>query len=66
MTLRRIVGTLMLMVLAAVALGCSDVGYNPYVQNGGNRPIGKTLESVPDGGIDAVSHLDNLFENAYN
>ncbi|MGB9623807.1 MAG: hypothetical protein ACPMAQ_03005 [Phycisphaerae bacterium] len=56
------------MILATAALGlfgCSDVGYNPYVQNDGHRPIGKALEAVgPEAANDGLSDLDARLENA--
>jgi hypothetical protein len=62
--------SLLALVLAAAALpllGCSDVGYNPYIQNGGHRPIGKELEAIgPEAANDALSNLDAWFENTYN
>ena len=58
------------LVLAFAVLAqsaCSQVGYNPYVQNNGHRPIGKILEADgPEAANDGLSTLDGRFENAYN
>jgi hypothetical protein len=67
MSLRASLFALVFSAASLTQLGCSDVSYNPYVQNDGRRPIGKTLEADgPDAANDALSTLDARFENAYN
>ena len=46
--------------------GCADVGYNPYVQNDGRRPVGKAIGGVAEAVNDAVSEADARFENWFN
>lgn len=55
-----------LVAAALVQFGCSDVGYNPYISNDGRRPIGKTIEAVPDAANNAVDSFDARFENAFH
>ncbi len=52
-------------LLAAAQIGCSGVGYNPYVANDGHRPIGKSIEAGPEAGGSAIDWLDARFENAF-
>ncbi len=63
----RLLPICVLMAAVLATLGCSDVGYNPYIQNNGHRPIGKALEADgPEAANNALSTFDALFENAYN
>jgi len=67
MSLREFLCALILATAALGLFGCSDVGYNPYVQNDGHRPIGKALEAAgPEAANDGLSHLDARLENACN
>lgn len=62
--LPRWVALLGLAALASAA-GCSDVGYNPYVQNDGHRPVGKAIEDVQESLGNAVDAADARFENLF-
>lgn len=67
MSLRVFLRAMLLATAALGLFGCGDVGYNPYVQNDGHRPIGKALEAVgPEAANDGLSDLDAWFENTYN
>ncbi len=63
-TLTRYLATVI--VLIGLTSGCSDVGYNPYVQNDGKRPVGKQAEDIMEKANDALSSADARFENAFN
>ncbi len=63
-SVRKLAG-LVALFFAGVHAGCGDVRYNPYVKNDGNRPIGKSIEALPDGAGKAVDRFDQRFENIF-
>lgn len=61
-TLRHAAAAL-LALAASSQIGCNETGYNPYTPNNGHRPVGKSIEAVPNAAEDGLHYVDARFEN---